>query len=250
MGVFQGKDVIPRSDRRATWHDYQGRGLYMLTFRKNGPVEDFCAITDNPVRGQRLNPQIRLSESGEALTRAILRFGHENPALQVLRYMVMPDHLHLLLFVRERLKEPFGSMVARFKGGCSREYWATLPEEEQAVRIPVFSRNYHDRIVTRRGQLQALIDYIRDNPRRYLLKKLLPESVYGIRQSAAAPGTGERDGPCPKPFYPGRGRGAERTLAPLLSQRRGACLPLYQPQGAGRHASTSLPRNTAPAAFR
>lgn len=175
MGVFQGKDVIPRNDRRATWHDYQGRALYMLTFRKNGPVEDFCAITDNPVRGQRLNPQIRLSESGEALTRAILRFGHKNPALQVLRYMVMPDHLHLLLFVRERLKEPFGSMVARFKGGCSREYWATLPEEEQAARIPVFARNYHDRIVTRRGQLQALIDYIRDNPRRYLLKKLLPE---------------------------------------------------------------------------
>lgn len=107
MGVFQGKDVIPRSDRRASRHDYQGRGLCMLTFRKNGPVEDFCAIADNPVRGQRLNPQIRLSESGEALTRAILRFGHENPALQVLRHMVMPDHLHLLkkllpeMFVRK-----------------------------------------------------------------------------------------------------------------------------------------------------
>ena len=94
----------------------------MLTFRKNGPVEDFCAITDNPVRGQRLNPQIRLSESGEALTRAILRFGHENPALQVLRYMVMPDHLHLLLFVRaegtlRKYGRPFqGGMLAGILG--------------------------------------------------------------------------------------------------------------------------------------
>ena len=64
----------------------------MLTFRKNGPVEDFCAIADNPVRGQRLNPQIRLSESGEALTKAILRFGHENPASTVSFCILRPGN--------------------------------------------------------------------------------------------------------------------------------------------------------------
>lgn len=113
MGVFQGKDVIPRSDRRASRHDYQGRGLCMLTFRKNGPMEDFCAIADNPVRGQRLNPQIRLSESGEALTRAILRFGHEKEMVLV-RSHFTPEEIEELKESWRRCSRNGGVLVSPF----------------------------------------------------------------------------------------------------------------------------------------
>ena len=85
----------------------------MLTFRKNGPMEDFCAIADNPVRGQRLNPQIRLSESGEALTRAILRFGHEKEMVLV-RSHFTPEEIEELKESWRRCSRNGGVLVSPF----------------------------------------------------------------------------------------------------------------------------------------
>lgn len=176
MSIPLRKALIPRQDRRASWHDYRERALYMLTFRKNDSIPDFCTIENRPVPENRINPEIRLSISGKAILGVIQGFKQKFPGVSIIGQAVMPDHLHMLLFVKERLEGPFGSLIASFKGACSREFWNSAPDSAAAKEhIPLFAKNYHDRIVTHQGQLQALKDYIRDNPRRYLIKKSLPD---------------------------------------------------------------------------
>ena len=44
----------------------------------------------------------------------------------------MPDHLHLLLYVKEILppNKHLGLVISSFKGGCSRAWWAMMKDEE------------------------------------------------------------------------------------------------------------------------
>jgi len=52
-----------------------------------------------------------------------------------------------------------------------QRYYATLPRERQ----PLFDDNYDDTCLIGRNQLEAMIGYVKDNPRRAILKRKYPE---------------------------------------------------------------------------
>ena len=54
-------------------------------------------------------------------------------------------------------------------------------EMETEARTGLWAEGYHDRILFHKGQLDALIHYIKDNPRRLALKRANPE-LFKIRQ--------------------------------------------------------------------
>ena len=143
------------------------------------------------------------------------------PQIRILCRQIMPDHLHLLLFVEEALPVHLTSVVSGFKLGCNRGYWNSLAElantehrgeeadtgrrcgeekgetqtavscaadlceaekkDTQARRTGLWAEGYHDRILFHKGQLDALVHYIKDNPRRFALKRANPE-LFKIRQ--------------------------------------------------------------------
>ncbi len=102
-----------------------------------------------------------------------------HPALKILRRIAMPDHIHFELFVQEPTTEPLGSIIGGFKSQCSKQYWVKFPESIQALtKEPIFSSGFNDKIAMRAGAKDAFYNYIADNPRRYLIKKLCPEFFY------------------------------------------------------------------------
>ena len=169
------------------------------------------------------------------------------PQIRILCRQIMPDHLHLLLFVEEALPVHLTSVVSGFKLGCNRGYWNSLAKladtehrgeekedreringekiplaklantehrregtdterrcgeendkkqtavscaadlweaekkDTQARRTGLWADGYHDRILFHKGQLDALIHYIKDNPRRLALKRANP-GLFKIRQ--------------------------------------------------------------------
>ena len=79
----------------------------------------------------------------------------------------MPDHIHLILFVTDRISMSLRNHIARFKASCR------LPEH--SAYIPLFEKGFHDRILSRAGQLQAMRKYVADNPRRFIIKCSNPD---------------------------------------------------------------------------
>ena len=45
------------------------------------------------------------------------------PQIRILDYVIMPDHIHLLLFVQEQMPQHLGRVVASLKAKCSQAWW-------------------------------------------------------------------------------------------------------------------------------
>jgi REP element-mobilizing transposase RayT len=195
--------------RRAEWNNYSGVGLYMVTLCIEGRKPLFGHLEGDmrAKRGTEAFPHIVASELGRAVLEEELPKMHRfYPQIEVWQVALMPDHLHLLLYVREPLPKGkhLGLVVSSFKGGCSRAWWAlgqggvgtaadaagtptegapvevglaAVPAASAAVkpaRMPLFEQGYHDRIIKRPGMLDHIKRYMADNPLRALIRRQLP----------------------------------------------------------------------------
>lgn len=163
------RKIIHNNKRRAPWHDYHSRQIYMITINK----EKGC-----PAFGRLVNIQhpeearIELSPIGDIIREQILATPAHNPAIRNMTYIIMPDHIHLLLFVTERMeKRSLGDVIQALKAASTTRIRALL----QSPELTVFEAAFHDRIVSRRGQLQSAYEYIQQNPYRLAIRKRHPE---------------------------------------------------------------------------
>ena len=158
-------------------------------------------------------PHIVLSPLGRAILEEELpKIHHFYPQVEVWQAAIMPDHIHILLYVAQPLPDgkKLGDILRRFKGGCSRAWWAQGDTAAQGVvqktakkpalesagttaagtaaagtaAVPVlsstvprpslFEPGYHDRIIKRPGMLDTIKRYMSDNPLRALMRCQLP----------------------------------------------------------------------------
>lgn len=164
--------------RRSSCIDYRDPRIYMFTMRKNPIMPDFSTITGDPHylsdHPSGLGTKIILSPLGEIIKSKILAFPDFVPHAETYRFVIMPDHIHWLLRVRQRLLKPITSHIAASMGACTTAF--ALPAISPGKRFePVFEPGINDRHLSKAGQLNTLKDYIADNPRRRLIKRLYPD---------------------------------------------------------------------------
>ena len=121
-------DIKHNQHRRAPWADYAGTGLYMVTLCIDGRQPLFGRL-EGDIRAQRGTdafPHLVPSPLGRAILNEELPKIHAvYPEVELWQTALMPDHLHLLLYVRRPLppKKRLGQVVGAFMGGCSRAWW-------------------------------------------------------------------------------------------------------------------------------
>ncbi len=106
--------------RRSRWHDYSDRAIYLVTLLAEKPY------VLGKLSGGTTNAHIKVTNLGGLVLDALDILRRDFPQVQILAYQVMPDHLHLVLFVRERLPFPLGRVIAGFKGNCNKRFAAFL----------------------------------------------------------------------------------------------------------------------------
>ncbi len=146
-------------------HDYKSRCIYHITLKKiaeappfsylSSGVADYCLVR-NPI--------------GSIIEKHIRRLPELNPSLRPLQYCVMPDHVHLLLFVVSPIDLPVGSYIGKLKNSILQEY--RLISESETL---IFENDFYDCILHRGRSLDTLYKYIRDNPRRLAVRRAHPE---------------------------------------------------------------------------
>ena len=152
---------------RADWHDYRSRCIYMVTAVKRPGVDDFGALAGD----HRLPPgtcgssYISYSAVGRAIRDTIARFPLLNPGARVLQYAIMPDHLHLLLFVERPCGETLGQMISRFK----------VTVNNAAGVESVFAPGFNDQILRPGRSLDTIYRYLRENPWRLAVRRATPD---------------------------------------------------------------------------
>jgi REP-associated tyrosine transposase len=92
-------------------------------------------------------------------------------------FVVMPNHVHGIVWVRRRPTLPIPAVVGAFKGRASR-----------LAGQPLWQRGYHDRIIRDETELEALRQYVTDNPIRWAVdRENLDRDQKGAGRTGPAP---------------------------------------------------------------
>ncbi len=211
--AFAG-DKKPSMLRRCVDHDYTGRMMYMVTMVTEGRRPLFGRVTgrsDAPA-GSADAPRMELSALGQRVADEWHGIPRYHPQVEIIALQMMPDHLHGILFVHEKMPCDLSRLIRGFKTGCNRAYRELFPpappaggappaaavpsvatESQQTKQPPaqqqpppaqrrddrqhglLFARGFNDKLLLRQGQLERWLAYLRDNPRRLLMKREHPD---------------------------------------------------------------------------
>lgn len=146
-------------------HDYKSRCIYHITISKAPACPAFSRVA-----GSLDSPVVEKSGIGEIIEAQILSFHSLSPSLQILQYVIMPDHIHFAIFARDCLPRPLGSYIGMMKVKCGQLIRASFPDVKE-----VFTPDFHDRYLRPVHSLPTIIEYIRRNPYRLLARRVNPD---------------------------------------------------------------------------
>ena len=175
------------TDNKWHWQEFgeawRGVGIYhiTLTVPSRQPLLGDLIIPDNDPKQAHVD-LLPLGERVKACVRMIPQYHSE---IQILGIRMMPDHVHFILYVRQAMPVSIKSVIRGFWQGTRREgrqYTLsispnTIRENEQRL-FPIFTDTPFIRPMSRRGQLDAMMQYIKLNPQRLATKRLKPEFFY------------------------------------------------------------------------
>ena len=188
--------VKHRMTRRLAGWDYRQRAIYMITvtleerrhewlgrlvnLAKNGEARYAgCPVPPHSCGGWAIAP----TPFGEAVLEAIEEMPRRYPQVRLLASQLMPDHFHFIVFVQSPLPRPLGALVRGFKAGAAKrwnlakngEARENLAKNGEARDVPRWSEGFQDTVLFRKGQLAAMIEYLRENPERLAEKRANPD---------------------------------------------------------------------------
>ncbi len=161
-----------RRSLRLRDHDYASRGAYFVTI---------CTHNRAAVLGCIRNDRVDLSRLGSMVEAEWQTTSHLRDDVRMDAYVVMPNHLHGILWLRGdhegepipgkgRRRRTLGSIVSAFKAAATR-----VARAEHGWQGPFWQRNYYERVVRDREELLRLREYIKLNPLRWALDEENPD---------------------------------------------------------------------------
>ena len=154
-------------------------GIKRILLPRNASVRDKAGTAGSSVPGAPAVPlpAVELSDSGAFLRAGIRDFFRTESAILLKKIVVMPDHVHFIIHVRESLPAHLGRYISRLKTVCTLAVSELpgYPVDTDGNPLHIFEDNYHDRIIRNDSMLETERRYLDDNPRRYLLRKQHPE---------------------------------------------------------------------------
>lgn len=158
----------------------------MITMNIEGRVPSLGVLL-----GGSDDARVEYSPLGKLVSEQIEQAFKPYPQIQICAKQLMPDHLHIVVWVKEEIPIPLGEIVRKLKIGCTHAY-----REMESGRMnttctnatSLFEAGFHDRVLLHAGQLRSMINYVHDNPRRAVIKRAHP-NLFKIRQSVDVAGS-------------------------------------------------------------
>ncbi len=146
-----------RKPTRLQNYDYSQNGCYFVTVC----VKDRRPILSTIVGGDALiAPQIRLTEIGKITEKHIQKINSVYTDVTVEKYIIMPDHIHLLLFI-----DGFGdgTMKASSPTNLSTVIRSLKTFVTRDVGESIWQRSFYDEIIKNETHFQRAWEYTQYN---------------------------------------------------------------------------------------
>ena len=155
-----------RKPNRLPQFSYSSENSYFLTINTAPFSPVLCEILPS---GDFHPPLIRLSEVGKITEDAIIG-SNKIQGVTVENYVIMPNHLHLLIDLRSQIDENTNQSIS-----ATDIIPRVVAVIKRIVHLKtgqkIFQRSYYDHVIRDQKDYDLHWQYIEDNPADWLLKK-------------------------------------------------------------------------------
>lgn len=189
--ILKKDSETPDALKRDPLTDYY-RGYFFVTLntRNESPILSHIA---GHIGGTGADaPHCEYTELGRKVKEVVDSIHSFHPTVTVIDAEVMPEHLHILLYLSPGNTKHLGRIMSGFMSGCTHAYWDTLGIEWRRDRLnadalakpdrdrdhtrsyrglALFTRGYNDVEPVTPEQVQIKIEYIRKQAEKRLIKR-------------------------------------------------------------------------------
>ena len=156
------KELPSRKRNRLKHYDYSSCGAYFITIctsdRRNYFWNGGGATIGRP-------QDVDLSQYGKLVDEAINNIPSIYPALKLDHYVIMPDHIHLLLIIRAdeygrpMVAPTISRVVQQLKGYITKR-----------IGHSIWQKLFFDHVIRNRQDYEEHVKYICDNPVKWVIQ--------------------------------------------------------------------------------
>jgi REP element-mobilizing transposase RayT len=170
--AIQSSSYPERKRLRMPGHDYAGAGPYFITAVTEGRLALF---------GDVINEHMRLSRYGAIVENCWADLVNHYSHLTLDEFVVMPNHVHGVMWLRDAGRaglKPAPTNHVRPQRGLSEIVRALKTFSAKRINelrgtpgVPVWQRNYYERVIRNEREVNAIRDYIGANPLNWQLDR-------------------------------------------------------------------------------
>ena len=173
--LYRNKYRIPSA--RAMWHDYNG-GAYFVTICTRDMVHYF---------GEIVSGEMNMTEIGEYVQQCIKNIPQHNTYANVPAFVVMPNHVHLIVIIDDENADPICRDVPwRVSTFGKNETMQTIANQQGRLSTMIggfkqsvtryanansisfaWQTRFHDRIIRDHDEMNRIAEYIENNVVRW-----------------------------------------------------------------------------------
>jgi len=144
-----------RKSPRLEGYDYSKEGAYFITI---------CTHERKHYFGEIHEGVMSLSTIGDIAYHHWLRTPEYFPSVELSDYVVMPNHVHLIVYLWETdsKKPTIGNVIGSYKAGVTRRVRRELSFDDI-----LWQGRFHDHIIRNEENLNYIREYVQTNPARW-----------------------------------------------------------------------------------
>ena len=156
-------ELPKRKPTRLSGWDYSSPGAYFVTICTH---EKRCTLSRIVVGEQLAAPEVSLSAIGKIVDDQIRSLPARFPFLAVDSYVIMPNHIHLLLILTGGAGGASSSPTIIAVVQALKSQTARLCSAAYGVK-PLWQRSFHDHVIRGEDDCRTIRDYIANNPAKW-----------------------------------------------------------------------------------
>ena len=156
-------DFPKRKPNRLPYYNYSTPGAYFITLCTEGKK---CILGSIVGGGAFDAPFVQLSAYGQTVQKYV-ESGNNTSGIIVDKYVVMPNHIHIILFVdgtvcsrSSQTASPANSAIPHFVSTLKRFV-------HRDIGTKIFQRSYHDHVIRGEQDYLKIWQYIDTNPAKW-----------------------------------------------------------------------------------
>ncbi len=163
----QGKELPKRKSTRLKHFDYATNGAYFITICTENRKNILSTIVGEG------SPLPQLSQEGKVVDSWIQELPNKYPEISVDCYVIMPNHIHLLLsFIKTDGRGDPSPTVNEVIGWLKYQATKDINKSRSTTGEKIFQRSFYDHVVRNRDDYCEIRNYIYENPLRWQFDQL------------------------------------------------------------------------------